>query len=71
MQAWRALGIRHAVAQSELLPVLFAMFTWRVHLKGADTIVFPDNKLNVLAVLDVELGGTTWITRAATGAIGE
>eukprot|EP00971_Amphidinium_carterae_P137540 2725802-Amphidinium_carterae.1 len=31
--------------QSELLPVLVAKLTWKLHLKGADTIVFTDSNV--------------------------
>jgi hypothetical protein len=42
--AWKALGVRHAVTQSELLPVLVSRLTWSQHLCGRDVILFIDNE---------------------------
>ncbi len=41
---WKRLGVRHAVTQSELMPVLVSRLTWSHHLSGRDVILFIDNE---------------------------
>ena len=41
---WKAAGVAHAVAQSELYPVLVSLRTWRKVLKSRDVLHFIDNE---------------------------
>ncbi len=41
---WKLAGVRHAVTQSELMPVLVARLTFAKHLAGRDVILYIDNE---------------------------
>lgn len=43
--SWRKLGVQHAIAQTELLPIVLAKLTWSRLLKGKKVIWFTDNEI--------------------------
>ena len=43
--AWARLGLKHAVAQTELYPVLLSKVVWHSPLRGQRLICFTDNEV--------------------------
>jgi hypothetical protein len=43
--AWSAAGIRHAVAQTEMLPVIMAKMLWKERLRDRPVLFFTDNEV--------------------------